>query len=169
LFILFLIFAALSVWTSLLMISMRNPVHSALMLVLTFCSLSAIYFLLGAPFLGVLQVIVYAGAIMVLFLFVIMLLAAERGEFSEEDPLPGVRKFGALFAAAFVLLMTYVFWTSGARGEPGPLDMGTIIVNNTQEIGNQIFSIYLLPFEVTSILLLVAMIGAILLAKRRIE
>jgi NADH-quinone oxidoreductase subunit J len=169
LFILFLIFSVLAVWTSLMMISQQNPVHSALMLVLTFCSLAVLYFLLGAPFLGVLQVIVYAGAIMVLFLFVIMLLAAERREMQEEDPLPGVRRFGYVFAAAFVAAMSYVFWTHGARGEAGPLTMDQIVANNTQEVGIQIFTTYLLPFEVTSIMLLVAMIGAIVLAKRRLD
>lgn len=168
-FILFILFATLAVWTSLNMITMRNPVHSALMLVLTFCSLSVLYFLLGAPFLGVLQVIVYAGAIMVLFLFVIMLLSAEQREATEEDPLPGVRRFGYLFSAVFVLAMSYVFWTSGARGEAGPLSIDQMVANNTQEVGMQIFTTYLLPFELTSIMLLVAMIGAIVLAKRRLD
>jgi NADH-quinone oxidoreductase subunit J len=167
--ILFFIVAALAIWTSCLMITRKDPVHSALMLVLTFCSLALLYFMLGAPFLGVLQVIVYAGAIMVLFLFVIMLLAAERREMTEEDPLPGVRKAGYFFAAVFAAFITYVAWHAPLRGAHGSLTMEQIIGNNTQEVGNQLFGPYLLPFEVTSILLLVAMIGAIVLAKRQID
>jgi len=151
------------------MITRKEPVHSALFLVLTFCGLSLTYFLLGAPFIGVLQVIVYAGAIMVLFLFVVMLLAAERREQTEDDPLPGVRRFGFVFAVLFALMMVYVVWTSPVRGDQGTIPFEQIVANNTQEIGKQMFTTLLLPFEVTSVLLLVAMIGAIVIAKRRIE
>jgi NADH-quinone oxidoreductase subunit J len=167
--ILFFIVAALAIWLSALMITRKNPVHSALMLVLTFCCLSLLYFMLGAPFLGVLQVIVYAGAIMVLFVFVIMLLAAERREAAEEDPLPGVRRAGYLFATIFAILMTYVAWHSPSTGVRGSLSLDQIVGDNTQQIGIQLFGHYLLPFEVTSILLLVAMIGAIVLAKRQLD
>ena len=168
-YILFFVAAIFAIWTAGLMITSKDPVHSAIMLVLTFCSLSLLYFMLGAPFLGVLQVIVYAGAIMVLFLFVIMLLAAERRETDEEDPIPGVRRLGVVFAALFAAMIAGVVWTTPARGDLGPLPMQQIIDNNVQEVGIQLFSTYLLPFEVTSILLLVAMIGAIVLAKRQID
>jgi NADH-quinone oxidoreductase subunit J len=125
--------------------------------------------MLGAPFVGVLQIIVYAGAIMVLFVFVIMLLAAERREAATEDPLPGVKRMGFVFATLFALAMTYIVWTSPAKGEHGPLSIDQIVSNNTQEIGTQLFTTYLLPFEITSLLLLVAMIGAIVLAKRQLD
>ena len=90
---LFILVAFVAVWSGLMMITRKEPVHSALCLVLTFCSLAMLYFMLGAPFIGVLQVIVYAGAIMVLFVFVIMLLAAERRESEEADPLPGISRW----------------------------------------------------------------------------
>jgi NADH-quinone oxidoreductase subunit J len=106
---------------------------------------------------------------MVLFVFVIMLLAAERREAATEDPLPGVKRMGFVFATVFALAMTYIVWTSPAKGEHGPLSVDQIVSNNTQEIGTQLFTTYLLPFEITSLLLLVAMIGAIVLAKRQLD
>ncbi len=162
----FFILAALSIWTSLMMITRRNPVHSALFLVLTFCSLAVLYFLLAAPFLGVLQVIVYAGAIMVLFLFVVMLLAAENREQTEADPQPGVKTAGYLVSIVFAATMIWVVAKSPLTGESGGLTVNQMVADNTQRIGMELFSAYLLPFEIISILLLAAMVGAIVLAQR---
>jgi NADH-quinone oxidoreductase subunit J len=108
----FLVLAAVAVASSVLMITRTNPVHSALLLIVTFGALAALYVLLHAPLLAVLQVAVYAGAIMVLFLFVIMLLAAERREVDLPDPLAAMRWPSYLVCAGFLAAMVYVVWTS---------------------------------------------------------
>ncbi len=164
---LFFGFAALLVACSLLVILHKNPVTSALFLVLAFCSLAGIYLVLHAEFLAMVQIIVYAGAIMVLFLFVIMYLNLKR------DVEHGVhialrRGVGwtlgiVLFAEGWVLL--------ARRWAPGPISSDPAVaapVGNTQAIGQVLYTRYLFPFEITSILLLVAMVGAVVIAKGRV-
>jgi len=164
----FLGFAVVAVVSAALMITRPNPVHSAVLLVVTFGALAALYILLRAPLLAVLQVAVYAGAIMVLFLFVIMLLAAERRELTERDPLRGMRWPAYLFSAAFLAVMCYVAWTSPARGTHGDMPADAV-ARHAQLIGQELFTTYLLPFEVVSVMLLAAMVGAVVIAKRRFE
>ena len=162
---LFIGFAALLVACSLMVILHRNPVTSALFLVLAFCSLAGIYLLLHAEFVAMVQIIVYAGAIMVLFLFVIMYLNLRR------DVEHGVhiafrRGIGwtlgiVLFVEGWVML--------ARRWAPGPLATDpTAPVGNTQAIGQVLYTRYLFPFEITSMVLLVAMVGAVVIAKGRV-
>ena len=144
----------------------RNPVHCALLLVGVLLSLSGLFVLLHAQFIAALQVIVYAGAIMVLFLFVVMLLNVKG-----ESPLltPGAAKgFGFLFA---LLVFVELLWTVLTPGrEPGALPPEGPLpkeFGSPAAIGQTLYTVWLLPFEITSILLLVAVIGAVVLAKRK--
>ncbi len=163
---LFYVFGAVAIATSLLVIAQRNPVYSVLLLIGSFGALSGLYVLLEAPFVAVIQIIVYAGAIMVLFLFVVMLLNAphEDTEYDERvHPLlrPGPMRFGALLAMA---LLVELVWALTKGAELGAFT-GTG-VSSVQTIGRLLFTEYAFPFEVTSILILVAMVGAVVLARR---
>jgi NADH-quinone oxidoreductase subunit J len=163
---LFYVFAAISVLASLLVIAQRNPIYSVLRLIASFGALSGLYVLLDAPFVAVIQIIVYAGAIMVLFLFVVMLLNAPHEEtvYDEQThPLmrPGPKRFGTLLAA---VLIVELVWALTKRGESGVSPGGALISVNT--IGQLLFTEYAFAFEVTSVLILVAMVGAVVLARR---
>jgi NADH-quinone oxidoreductase subunit J len=174
---LFYVFGAVAVVASLLVIAQRNPVYSVLLLIASFGALSGLYVLLDAPFVAVIQIIVYAGAIMVLFLFVVMLLNAPH-EDTEDDlrgtgapgsinahahPLlrPGPMRFGAALA---VLFGVELVWALTRAGESGAFAGGA--VSSVAQIGHVLFTDYAFPFEVTSILILVAMMGAVVLARR---
>ena len=163
--LLFAALAAVLVVSSLLVILHRNPVTSALFLVLAFCSLAGIYLLLRAEFIGMVQVIVYAGAIMVLFLFVIMYL--NLGHDEEGGVSIAVRRglgwvLGAVLVVEGVLLL-------GRGWAPGPMEPESVLpaAGNTQAIGLLLYTRYLFPFEITSMVLLVAMVGAIVIARGR--
>jgi NADH-quinone oxidoreductase subunit J len=162
----FYMFAFIAVVASLLVIAQRNPIYSVLLLIASFGALSGLYVLLDAPFVAVIQIIVYAGAIMVLFLFVVMLLNAphEDTEYDERvHPLlrPGPMRFGAGLAVALVVEL---WWALARGGESGSFAGGS--VTSVAAIGRSLFTDYAFPFEVTSILILVAMVGAVLLARR---
>jgi NADH-quinone oxidoreductase subunit J len=163
---LFYALAAIAVVASLLVISQHNPIYSVLLLIASFGALSGLYVLLDAPFVAVIQIIVYAGAIMVLFLFVVMLLNAPK-EDAEEARLhgiaaPGVRNFGAALAVALVAELWWALAKNG--GESGAFPGAS--VTSVAAIGRVLFQEYAFPFEVTSILILVAMVGAVVLARR---
>ena len=164
--ILFLILALVAVATAIGMLMSRNAVYSALFLVLNFVTVAVFYLLLGAPFIAMAQITVYAGAIMVLFLFVIMLLGAESLAPAEvlpwQKPLAGILGF-VLAAEATFLLIT----KARPAGEILPPADAANTMDNLRELGQTLFTEYLLPFEVTSILLLVAMVGAIVLTNRQ--
>ena len=143
-----------------------NPIYSVLLLIGSFGALSGLYVLLDAPFVAVIQIIVYAGAIMVLFLFVVMLLNAphEETEYDERvHPLmrPGPMRFGAGLA---VVLAAELVWALTSSVESGGFPGGA--VSSVAVIGERLFTAYAFAFEVTSILILVAMVGAVVLAKR---
>jgi NADH-quinone oxidoreductase subunit J len=162
----FYLFGAIAVAASLLVIAQRNPIHSVLLLIASFGALSGLYLLLDAPFAAVIQIIVYAGAIMVLFLFVVMLLNAPREDTEYDErvhPLlrPGPMRFGAALA---LLLAVELAWALGRGGDTGRFASGA--VSSVAAIGRSLFSDYAFPFEVTSILILVAMVGAVVLARR---
>ena len=163
--VLFVAFAAILVVSSLLVILHRNPVTSALFLVLAFCSLAGIYLLLRAEFIGMVQVIVYAGAIMVLFLFVVMYL--NLGHDVEGGVHIAVRR-GLGWMLGAVLLVEGALLFSHAWG-PGPVAVPSESppAGNAQAIGLLLYSRYLFPFEITSMVLLVAMVGAIVIARGR--
>jgi len=162
----FYLFAAVAVLASLLVIAQRNPIYSVLLLIASFGALSGLYVLLDAPFVAVIQIIVYAGAIMVLFLFVVMLLNAphEDTDYDEKaHPLmrPGARRFGAVLAA---VLIVELVWALTRHGESGVFAGGS--VSSVSAIGRLLFTDYAFPFEVPSVLILVAMVGAVVLARR---
>jgi NADH-quinone oxidoreductase subunit J len=163
--ILFLILAVVAIATAIGMLLNRNSVYSALFLVLNFITVAVFYLLLGAPFIAMAQVTVYAGAIMVLFLFVIMLLGAER--LADAQVLPWQKPLA--YGLAFVLAAETIYLlVTRARPEGNILAPNATVntVENLRQVGMTLFSDYLLPFEVTSILLLVAMIGAITISRR---
>ena len=162
---LFAAFAGVLVGSALLVILHRHPVTSALFLVLAFCSLAGLYLLLGAEFVGMVQVIVYAGAIMVLFLFVIMYLNLPHDV--ESGVQTALRRgvgwlLGAVLAAEGAMLFA-------RRWAPGPPSASVVPpgVGNTRALGLALYSRYLFPFEITSMVLLVAMVGVIVMAKSR--
>ncbi len=166
----FYAFAAITVGTSLLVVGQRNPVYSVLLLIASFGGLAGLYILLDAPFAAVTQIIVYAGAIMVLFLFVIMLLNVPREDAAEYDrshPLnhPAVRRFGTLLAAAFLIEIGWAVWRVSTRQTAALSDVAPGAVASVREIGRVLFTAYAFPFEATSILILVGMVGAIVLAQ----
>jgi NADH-quinone oxidoreductase subunit J len=164
--ILFLVLALVSIATALGMLISRNAVYSALFLVLNFVTVAVFYLLLGAPFIAMAQITVYAGAIMVLFLFVIMLLGAEQ--LAPAQVLPWQRPLAGALAFILVAEATYILVTR-ARPAGDVLPPGDAIntMENLRQLGMALFREYLLPFEVTSILLLVAMVGAIVLTNRQ--
>ena len=148
-------------------IFLRNPVHSALSLVMTLFGVAVLFVAQEAHFLAAVQVIVYAGAIVVLFLFVIMLLGVDREEAVEVEELKGQRPLavgvGVLVLLLVILLARANEWASGtpsARGvASGPGE-------NVEKLGRSIFTDFLLPFEVTAVLLVIAVVGAVVLARR---
>jgi NADH-quinone oxidoreductase subunit J len=166
--LLFYFFATLAVVASLLVIGQKNPIYSVLLLIASFGALAGLYVLLEAPFAAAIQIIVYAGAIMVLFLFVVMLLNVPQ----EDEPgehiapvSPGARRFGAVLAIAMVVELAWAL----TRRSNDLSSLGAtprIGVASVREIGMAIFGPYAFAFEVTSILILVAMLGAIVLAQR---
>ena len=160
---LFLVLAVIVIATALGMLLSKNTVYSALFLVLNFSTVAVFYLLLGAPFIALTQVTVYAGAIMVLFLFVIMLLGTD--EIEDDDKLFW-QKPTAIFLA--VVLLIEGLYLAISQKAPGLInDAPGINSGSPQAIGDMLFNKYLLPFEVTSILLLVAMVGAIVLTLRK--
>jgi len=163
--ILFLVLALVAIGTAMGMLLSRNAVYSALFLVLNFITVAVFYLLLGAPFIAMAQITVYAGAIMVLFLFVIMLLGAES--LPEAQVLPWQRPLAIGLAVLLVLEAGYLLITRAAVAAAVPLPGETVnTMENLRELGMSLFNEYLLPFEGTSILLLVAMVGAIVLIRK---
>ncbi len=146
------------------MIVSRNPVHGAMFLVLSFFGIASIYVLLAAELVAALQIIIYAGAIMVLFVFVIMLLNLHEDEL-EKPRLTLGTVLGGAAALAFWAISFMVFADLPEQGMPTDLPEG---FGRVAAVGRLIFNQYLLPFESTSVLLLVAMVGAIIVAKSRI-
>ncbi len=162
--ILFLVLAVIAIASALGMLLSRNAVYSALYLVLNFVTVAAFYLLLGAPLIAMTQVTVYAGAIMVLFLFVIMLLGAEQ--LGPTGVLPWQRPLAIVLALALVVEIGYLLMVRApAVGMVMPPSEAVNTTEFLRQMGTMLFSEYLLPFEVTSVLLLVAMVGAILLTK----
>jgi len=159
--ILFYIFSALALLCGALVILGRNPVNSAMFLVLSIVCLAGLFVLLHAFFLAAVQVLVYAGAVIVLFLFVIMLLDLKAEQRRK------INAFGAAAGVVSVLAIVYVFWQSLAHSataaSAGPVEGGTLA------LGERLFTKFALPFEILSVLLLVAMVGVILLSKKDLK
>ena len=163
--ILFLVLALVAIAAAIGMLASQNAVYSALFLVINFATVAVFYLLLGAPFIAMAQITVYAGAIMVLFLFVIMLLGAER--LAPGKVLPYQRPMAIGLAVVLVVEAVYLLLVKNPLTKDIiPPTEATNTVGALQDLGMTLFNQYLLPFEVTSILLLVAMIGAIVLTKQ---
>ena len=155
--VLFYVFAALAVASALVVVGQRNPVYSAFGLIVTLCSMAAIFGLLGSPFIAALQVVVYAGAIMVLFLFVLMLLGVKSEDRTSGSTLKAV---ATALALALGLEMGVVL-LGAVRPPTVPFDA------STRAVAQVLFSPpYLYAFEATSILILAALVGSIVLARR---
>jgi len=161
--------AAFILGFAVLVVSTKDTVHSVLFLVLDFLFVAALYVLLGAPFLAAIQVLVYAGGIVVLYLFVVMLVNLKRPPEAHQDPHRRT-KLGFGLAVA-VLLELGAIATYGLTRTAPPLVVPGVngpLPGNTEQVGWLLYTSYLIPFEIASMLLLVAMIGAIVLAKREL-
>ena len=163
--IFFYALAAIAVASAIAVVLQRNPVHSAVALIFTLLSLAGLYLMLYAPFVAGVQIILYVGGIMVLFLFVIMLVNIEQME--KEHRFNRQWLVGIVTALALGGLMVFVYWK-------GQAILPTAVQalpeeSNTQQIGINLYGRYVLPFEVASLLLLVAMVGAVLMARKRVE
>ena len=171
--IVFYISGILSLVAAVLVVTRRNPVYSAIYLVLFFASISLDFLILRAPFLAVIQVLVYGGAIMVLFLFVIMLLNLTPAELRETVPRPRKVFAGVASLVLFAFLAGTISLSPVVRGAPGltePITAPALVTaGETAAIGESLFRRHPLPFEYSTILILIAIIGAIYLTKKRRE
>lgn len=162
----FYILAGITVFSAVMMLLQRNPVNSALYLILNFFCLGGLYLTLNAQFIALVHILVYAGAIMVLFLFVIMLL--NLGDDKRLIEHLGIRMYlGIAFSVGLLMELLYIFGFSAPSAimelSPASAEMGTV-----EYIGKVLFTKFLFPFEMTSFLLLAAIIGAVLLAKKKL-
>jgi NADH-quinone oxidoreductase subunit J len=162
----FFFLSAVAIVSAAHIVVQRHPIYSALSLILTFAALAGIYIQMHAEFIAVMQIVVYAGAIMVLFVFVIMLLNA-RPEERIPDRVYVVKYFGVPLVLLWIVEMGLVVSNTSSEG----ISVATETINltsNTQLIGRALYTQYALPFEVTSILLLIAIVGAIVMAKKEL-
>ncbi len=158
----FYLFAIMAIVAALLFVTRRSPVAGALWLVNVMFALSGLYVMLDAPFVAAVQVIVYAGAIMVVFLFVVMLLNLGR-----PDQLPDMRETGVRIGAGLVGVALLANLLAMRREALPSVELAPAVDNVVTPVAQSLFTEYLLAFELTSILLLVAIVGAVVLAKRR--
>ena len=168
--LLFIIMSLITIACAIGVVFQRNPIYSAVFLIQTMVSLAVLYVLLHAQFVAAVQVMVYAGAIMVIFVFVIMLLNLNKDDLEgDRNKLP-MQKPAAIILGLMLVVMIGVIMTrtiyQGAQGEYTPEVMDQI--GNTQLVGKMLFTKYVLPFEIASILLFAAIVGAIILAKKQI-
>jgi NADH-quinone oxidoreductase subunit J len=161
----FLLFALIAVGFGVSVVTQKHPISSALSLVGVMGALAILYLLLGAEFIAMAQIIVYAGAIMVLFIFVIMLLGT--GAETKESRSLTVKLLGVPALVAFAGILGY-FFSVNFKGAP-LVHFGAFTGGSPQNIGRLLFRGYLLPFEVTSILILIAIIGAVVLARKELD
>lgn len=158
--ILFWILAVVSILSAIGVVVAKNPVHSVLMLIVTFFTIAGLYILLNAQFLAIVHIIVYAGAIMVLFLFVIMLMNLNA---SGEPQKNNLVKFAGVVSGGLLLI---VLVAALKQAHTGMLTQGSSHIGLIQNLGQALFKDFVLPFEVSSILFLSAMIGAIVIGKK---
>jgi len=170
----FYVLGALAIAASVGVIGQRNPIYSVMSLIGSFGALAGLYILLDSPFTAVTQIIVYAGAIMVLFLFVVMLLNVPREDAAEWDrshPLnrPGARRLGAALVVFLVLELGWAVWHISTREAVAFKDISPGGISSVAALGRSIFTDYSFQFEATSILILAAMVGAVVLARKEQE
>lgn len=161
----FILLAALAIFSALMVILKRNPIASVLFLVLTLFVTAALYVLLMAPFLAVIQIIVYAGAVIVLFLFVLMLLNINR---IQEGGAPTLKVLGVVVAGLLLVVTAVVLRSVAIPADSGFLRSSPEGFGSVEAVGRSLFTTYLLPFEIASFLLLAAIIGAVVLAKKKL-
>ena len=161
--LIFLYFAVVILASAILMITRRNPIHSVMFMLLLFFHIAGVFVLLNAEFLAAVQLIVYAGAILILYLFVVMLLNVDKetGAARANRFWPWMALFGALIAAEFALLISR---GSFPAGSDRPMQLGTSV----KALGEVLYQKYMVPFEIASVILLVGLIGAVMLAKKDI-
>jgi NADH-quinone oxidoreductase subunit J len=165
--VVFVIAAVVTIAGAIGVVFSRNPVHAALMLVMTLFGVAVLFVAQGAHFLAAVQVIVYAGAIVVLFLFVIMLIGVDRHENIATEPLRGQRPVALALGGIImleVLTLTRGSWATGRSAVAGSATEGA--GTNVEKLAESIFSRYLFAFEITSVLLVIAVVGAVVLARR---
>jgi NADH-quinone oxidoreductase subunit J len=167
--VLFFVFAALALASALGVVLARNPVHSALLLVVTLVSVAVFFIMQDADLLAAVQIIVYAGAIVVLFLFVIMLLGVDRRE-AMHEPLPYQRvtalALGAIVFAEIIFLAGHQ-WATGAHATGNnTINGGSAVGGNVERVARALFTDFLWPFEITAALLVLAVVGSVVLARR---
>ena len=166
--VLFYIFAALAVASGVLVVSARNPVHSVLFLILAFFNAAGLFILIGAEFLAMILVIVYVGAVAVLFLFVVMMLNIDflqlRSGFVGYLPIGAL--IGAILLAELILVAGSWLVVPGVLGTATPSATGGLALTNTHALGNILYTRYLFAFQAAGLILLVAMVGAIVLTLR---
>jgi len=169
--VLFYLLAGVAIGSSALVIGQRNPMYSIMLLITSFGALAGLYVQLDAPFVAVAQIIVYAGAIMVLFLFVVMLLNAPQEDAADWDRAHPARRtggtrFGALLAALLVVQLTWALGRVATLDTPVAGRGDPVALGSVRELGRVLFTDYVFAFEATSILILAAMVGAVVLARR---
>jgi len=160
--VVFIIVSLMAVISSVLMITRKNALHGALFMVLAFVCSAVLYLLLGCQFLAMLQIIVYAGAVMMLIIFVIMMLDLKR-ETLLKTRITKTKIVGVIVSLVFMVLLMLMMGLNGLKGKVGNLAS----IGDAKTIGSLLFTHYLLPFEVASILLLAAMVGAVMLSKKK--
>ncbi len=162
----FVYLAVMLLGSSVLVVTRRNPVHSVLWMLVVFVHIAIVFVFLNADFLAAMQIIIYAGAVLVLFLFVLMLLDLRAPDL--ERRLQKQWPVGAVLATAFVVLLGVILSGSRTSAEPGKYTVDFIQTEgNVATVGQVLFSDYLLPFEIASLILLVAILGAVVLAIKK--
>ncbi|MGR3178333.1 MAG: NADH-quinone oxidoreductase subunit J [Candidatus Anammoxibacter sp.] len=170
--ILFYLISSVAIISAVSVILQKNPIYSVISLIVTLVSLATVFLLLNAQFLAAVQIIVYAGAIMVLFLFVVMLLNLGKNDAGEEgrDKLFIQKKAAVILGGTLFVIFAMVIKGGFYSGKSGIYTTEVInSIGNTELVGKLLFTEYLLPFEITSVLLFAAIIGTIILAKKKID
>jgi NADH-quinone oxidoreductase subunit J len=170
----FYVLSGIAIVASALVIGQRNPMYSVLLIIASFGALAGLYIQLDAPFVAVAQIIIYAGAIMVLFLFVVMLLNAPREDAADWDrahPLrrPAIARFGSLLALLLVVQLAWALISASGVDAPVAAGGAASDIGSVRALGRVLFTDYVFAFEATSVLILVAMVGAVVLARREVE
>jgi NADH-quinone oxidoreductase subunit J len=167
----FAVLAVASIASAIGVISFKNAVHSALSLILTLLFLALFYLQLGAMFIAIVQILIYAGAIMVLFLFVVTMLAPEQGDAEQRDPIPWQRIVAGILGLVLVGSLSYLLFTGAAvtgKQATGANSLSQVVQSqgNIEAFGLALFHGFLFPFEVTSLLIVVAILGALVFGRR---
>src|SRR5437588_7048399 len=167
----FFVLAVASIASAIGVIAFKNAVHSALSLILTFLFLALFYLQLGAMFIAIVQILIYAGAIMVLFLFVVTMLSSEVSNDELRDRIPWQRGIAAALGFVLVCALSYLLFTgtaidSGAKATGGSLSQMVSSQGNIEAFGQALFHGFAFPFEVTSLLITVAILGALVLGRK---